>query len=226
MLDLSHPELKRRYDALVSHCWANGWEIWIGSSTRDYATQADLYQRWLDGSYKVPSVANPDLPHGPCPQILGGWTIKGSYHMPQADNYSHALDLGWRGCSEYEFEALANLCGLQQAVPNENWHYQWFNKQVMFQPDPTSGLSPYTGEDDQEMDQATFAKYLAASLSANEQDAKVIDGVVHIKLFDHFDGATPENPTGNGTPVYGWFPYAATMQFTHQSMKYAQLGIK
>lgn len=128
-LGLSHPELVRRFNLLVAECWANGWECGITSSTRSKATQEDLYRRWLAGTYKVPSVANPNAPHGPSPW---GWTIVGSYHMPQADGFSHALDLHWRGCTPSEFERLANKCGLQRTVPNENWHYQWFNRQVIF----------------------------------------------------------------------------------------------
>lgn len=129
----SHPEFARRYQILVRECWARGWLIGITSSTRSRATQEDLYARWLAGSYKAPSVANPNNPHGTSPW---GWTIVGSYHMPQADGYSHALDLNWQGCTPDEFEQLANRCGMQQTVPNENWHYQWFNRKVIFPIDP------------------------------------------------------------------------------------------
>lgn len=129
----THPEMVRRYQKLVELVWASGWEIWIGSSTRSRQTQEDLYRRWLNGTYDVPSVANPYTNHGPSPC---GWDVIGSYHMPQADGFSHALDLGWRGCSEAQFEALANRCGLQQTVPNESWHYQWWHRQLVFSPEP------------------------------------------------------------------------------------------
>lgn len=125
----SHPELQRRHARLVELCWANGWETWIGSSTRSRATQEDLYRRWRAGLYKVPSVANPNADGGPSPW---GWRWTGSYHMPQADGFSHALDLGWRGCDDAQFNVLAESCGLRRTVRDESWHYQWVQRRVIF----------------------------------------------------------------------------------------------
>ncbi len=150
-LGSSHPELVRRYNALVAACWTHGYEVWISSSSRSRATQEDLYRRWLAGTYRVPSVANPNGDHGPSPW---GWRWKGSYHMPQQDGFSHALDMGWRGCTPAEFEQLCNQVGLQRTVPKENWHYQWVNRQVIFPapgltaPPPPIPVAPITSEED------------------------------------------------------------------------------
>lgn len=143
----SHPELARRYERLVELVWSHGWEVWIGSSTRSRATQEDLYERWHAGTYRVPSVANPNADGGPSPW---GWHWLGSYHMPQADGYSHALDLGWRGCSNAEFFDLAASCGLVRTVRSENWHYQWVHRNVVFHaPALAQDDEPVTETDDE-----------------------------------------------------------------------------
>lgn len=118
-----------RWERLVALCWEHGCEVWISSSSRSYATQKDLYRRWVNGTYKTPYVANPDRVVGPSPF---GWTIHGSYHMIQADGYSHALDLGHRGLSNGDFDDLAVSCGLVRTVPKEFWHRQWFSRDVLF----------------------------------------------------------------------------------------------
>lgn len=131
MVDVAftHPEMVRRWETLVALCWERGCEVWISSSTRSYATQKDLYQRWLAGTYNTPYVANPDRLVGESPW---GWNVYGSYHMIQADGYSHALDLGHRGVSNDEFEGMAVSCGLVRTVPREFWHRQWFSKDLVF----------------------------------------------------------------------------------------------
>lgn len=150
----SHPELVKRYTKLVELCWANGWEIWISSSTRSRQTQEDLYKRWRAGTYNVPAVANPNGDGGPCPPSLGDWRWRGSYHMPQADGYSHALDLGIRGTSWVTFADLAASCGLRQTVVNsrgivtEPWHYQWCHRRVVFDAPALHHMPP---EEDEEV---------------------------------------------------------------------------
>lgn len=133
-LGQSHPELARRYDHLVRLCWERGIEIGITSSTRSRAAQEAMYYRWRlpknhPNHYDVPSVANPNSDGGPSPW---GWRWRGSKHMVQADGYSHALDLHWHGIHAAGFEQLAMLVGLRQTVPNENWHYQFANRRVIF----------------------------------------------------------------------------------------------
>lgn len=125
----THPEMVRRFEALQRDAARRNWRIGVTSSTRSRAQQEDLYRRWRAGTYDVPSVANPNGNNGTSPW---GWTIRGSYHMPQADGYSHALDLWWDGCSAVELERLAATYGLVQTVPRENWHYQWFHRRVIF----------------------------------------------------------------------------------------------
>jgi hypothetical protein len=129
--DLSHPELVRRYELLVKEANRRDWRIGITSGTRPRAQQEAMYADWLDNGPPPPSVANPNNTHGTSPW---GWVIVGSYHMPQADGYSHALDINWDrdDVASEDIEELANQCGLVQTVPNEDWHYQWFNRKTIF----------------------------------------------------------------------------------------------
>lgn len=126
MLTWTHPELAYRYERLVELVWTNGWHVNIVSSTRSKAEQIDIYNRWVAGNYSAPSVANPYLFNGYHPD---GWPLYGSNHMIQEDGYSHALDLGWMGCSPAQLAALAWQCGLRLTVPDENWHFQMFPHQ-------------------------------------------------------------------------------------------------
>lgn len=119
----------RRYNALAAAAHERGWRVGVTSATRSREIQADLYRRWRAGTYNVPSVANPNGVNGVSPW---GWTIYGSYHMPQHDGYSHALDLNWSGCTAAELERVAAGYGLVQTVPRENWHYQWFHRRTIF----------------------------------------------------------------------------------------------
>lgn len=135
MADLgqSHPDLVRRYQALAADARRRGWAIGVTSATRDRAQQAELYRRRrlpVGHPDRWPaSVANPDADGGPSPW---GWHWAGSYHMPQADQRSHALDLHWSGCDAGDVERLAATYGLVQTVPGENWHYQWCHRRVIF----------------------------------------------------------------------------------------------
>lgn len=131
-LGLTHPDMVRRWERLCHLAWGQGWELWIEASTRDTATQADLYRRWLAGTYDVPSVANPWLVGSESPW---GWRVVGSYHQPQADGYSHALDIGWRGASTEDFHRLAVQCGLVPVLSNERWHFQWWQGATIFPTD-------------------------------------------------------------------------------------------
>jgi hypothetical protein len=142
----SHPELARRYDLLVEHAAVRGWRIGITSSTRQRAQQEAMYADWIANGPPPPSVANPNNSHGSSPW---DWVITGSYHMPQADGFSHALDINWDRpkVDAEDIEALANRCGLVQTVPNEDWHYQWFNRKTIFPVDPTLD-QPIQSEDD------------------------------------------------------------------------------
>lgn len=132
MADLaqSHPQLALRFEAVVEQCRQRGWSVGITSSTRSRAVQADLYDRWLRGRYNAPSVANPNSDGGVSPW---GWRWRGSYHMPQQDGHSHALDLHWGGCTSDEFNAVAESCGLRRTVRNEPWHYQWVHRKAIFE---------------------------------------------------------------------------------------------
>lgn len=133
----SHPELVKRYNKLVEESWKRSWFIGITSSSRSYDEQAALYRAYLNHTGN--NAANPD-------QVLGkspwGWPVKGSYHMEQADGFTHALDLHWSQCSPEQFAELANYCGLHLTVPGENWHFQWWDTDGIFdnpsaQPEPT-----------------------------------------------------------------------------------------
>lgn len=217
MLAFSHPELQLRYEVLVFHCWLSKWEVGITSSTRSRETQASLYKAWLDGEYLVPSVANPEADNGESPW---GWRVKGSYHMPQADGYSHALDLWWRGPTQRDFEALAAKCGLIRTLSDEDWHYQWFLRTQIFEA-PLVEEYKAMKEDDMWSPEAQ-----AAAMGGEAAGVKAIDGVIHLRLFDHFNGETPENPNGDGTPIYGWFPMGAALIYIHQNGKYLSRGIR
>lgn len=145
MADLgqSHPELVKRYNRLVGICWERGWYVGITSSTRSYAEQRSLWRAYQAGVGN--EAADPDAVVGPSPW---GWKIHGSYHMVQADGYSHALDLHWQQCSAKQFESAANLVGLRLTVPGENWHFQWFDTRGVFEPLLPEPLSPEFEEDE------------------------------------------------------------------------------
>lgn len=161
-----HPELWRRYELLVGRTWMFGTEIWVEASERSYATQADLFKRWNAGTYRVPSVANPDRILGPSPW---GWDIKGSYHMVQGDGYAHALDIGWRGLSDTMMTEILASCGLRQTVLGEKWHVQWWQGRTIFdvQESPTE-------DDDMTLDELARAFGPKAQLGA--------DGVIYLPL--------------------------------------------
>jgi len=129
-LKQSHPQLVLRYRRLEELCRARGWRVGVTSSTRSRAVQEDLYRRWLAGTYKVPAVANPN---GNGHLSPWGWRWRGSYHMPQGDGFSHALDLNRSGCTWAQLEELARSCGLRRTVSNEPWHYQWVNRATIFE---------------------------------------------------------------------------------------------
>mgnify|MGYP000653304996 CR=1 FL=1 len=124
----SHPELVKRYNKLVKLCWANSWYVGITSSSRSYEEQASLYQAYKNGTGN--NAANPNGVIGVSPW---GWVAHGSYHMIQEDGYSHALDLHWSQCSPEQFAELAEKCGLKLTVPGENWHFQWWDTNGIFE---------------------------------------------------------------------------------------------
>lgn len=130
----SHPDLAKRYDQLVGLCWEKGWYIGITSSTRSYQEQATLYANYQNHTGN--NAANPDQNLGASPF---GWEVHGSYHMIQQDGYSHALDLHWQQCTPEQFAGIARQCGLHLTVPGENWHFQWWDTNGIFEkplPDP------------------------------------------------------------------------------------------
>lgn len=129
-MDRVHPELLARYERLVEYCWARSWYIGVTSATRSFQEQLSLYQSWKNGTGNY--AANPIQRIGPSP--LGDWSVQGSYHMIQADGYSHALDLHWQQCSPEDIQEAAELFGLLQTVPGENWHYQWWDTHGVFDP--------------------------------------------------------------------------------------------
>lgn len=146
MLEWSHPILAQRYNDLVGLMWSKGWHISIVSATRSREEQIDIYNRWVNGNYNAPSVANPYTWNGKHPD---GWDLIGSLHMPQADGYSHALDLGWMGCTPKQVEELAWQAGLRLTVPGENWHFQYFLHQqstppLLFPSNITTGVEQMT----------------------------------------------------------------------------------
>lgn len=130
-MDKVHPQLLKRYERLVEFCWDRSWYVGVTSATRSYDEQRTLYRAWLRGTGNY--AANPDQVLGNSP-FLPTWKVRGSYHMVQADGYSHALDLHWQQCSDEQFKKAAELFGLRQTVPGENWHYQWWDTTGIFKP--------------------------------------------------------------------------------------------
>lgn len=193
---VSHPELQRRWDLLVARTWMFGAELWVEASTRSEATQRDLYERWKLGLYKVPIVANPDHVLGGSPW---GWPVRGSYHMVQADGYSHALDVGWRGITQDLFESVAATCGLLRTETNEAWHYQWW--------DTARGIYPV---DEPKGDIVDLARELTHLLGPRAQLGE--DGIIRLPLI---------NDTLDGTDLY---PLGETLIFIHEELKRKRLA--
>jgi hypothetical protein len=117
----------RRYNCLVERVWARGWDIYVASATRSESYQRQMYAEWQAGKYPN-IVANPDRIYGTAPAELGGWTARGSMHMPQADGWSHALDIGWSANAQPRIiHDLAYTCGLRFPEPTENWHMEFWS---------------------------------------------------------------------------------------------------
>lgn len=184
-----HPELERRWALLVARTWMFGAEVWIEAGERSYETQADLYRRWQAGTYNVPAVANPDRVVGASPW---GWPVVGSYHMVQADGYSHALDIGWRGLPDAIMREVAWSCGLRQTVAGEKWHFQWWD---------TTGVFDVLKNPEEPMD---LAQELAKAMGPT---VTVENGVVMVELID--DSLTSHTR----------WPLGQAITFIHQELK-------
>lgn len=179
----------RRYNALVEKCWSNGWNISIVASTRDYATQKGLYDAWRAG-LRSAQAANPDVDLYTSPW---GWVAKGSLHQIQADGFSHALDLGWSGCSPMDLANAAAEFGLRLDVAGENWHFQWWDY---------NGIHDAPALKDDDMTLEEFAKGIGAEIE---------NGVVVVPLID------------DDLQNFKKYPLAAALTYTHEEMKIARL---
>lgn len=106
---------------------------------------------------------------------------------------------------------------LEAGIENtEHWHWHYFAGDAI-----PPGLIPNIEEDDMWSPEAQ-----AAAMGGEAAGCKVIDGVVHLRLFDHFENESPEQPAGTGAAVYGWFPMAAALIYIHQNGKYISRRLK
>lgn len=205
MIAQTHPELERRWNLLVGRTWMFGTELWIESATRSRETQADLYARWKAGTYLVPVVADPDRVLGPSPW---GWPLTGSFHMVQADGYSHALDIGWRGLDDEMMRSIALSCGLYQPEAREKWHFQWW--------DTYNGVypvreNPTTQEDD--MTPQQLAMFFGPSAVLGD------DGVCRLPL-------ATDNAIELGTDEVEMHPIGDVLKFMHREAKTSRMDLE
>lgn len=209
-LEFTHPELRRRYENLVERMWERGWQIYVIASTRS----AD-YQRWLYAEFKAGRypyiVADPDRVYGVAPTEIGGWVARGSMHMAQADGWSHALDIGWRGPRPDQVHQLAHTLGLRFPEPTENWHMEWWSPGLGVYPilDPTAEADYVSKEE--------FASWIGATIApAGHPHA----GKVCVPLVDHVVRDTAGNIV---EVVKELWPLGQGIEFTHQELKLARL---
>lgn len=145
-LALTHPKMAERCNQLVALCWSRSWYVGITSSTRSYDEQKSLYDAYKNAPSTHNTAANPDASLFTSPAEVGGWPVKGSFHMVQQDGHSHALDLHWSQCSPEELAEAAQQCGLRLTVAGENWHFQWFDQNGVF--DNPSAVPTVSEEDE------------------------------------------------------------------------------
>lgn len=201
-LVFTHPELARRYDLLTARMWARGWDLSISSSTRSDTMQREWYWLYLHGQWPA-LVADPDRYYCPAPPELGGWPARGSMHTPQADGWSHALDLAWVGPRADQVHNEAYMVGLHAVEPTENWHFQCW--------DPSGMFTVY--EDDDMFTPETFASAIGHR-GPDIGNTRVVDGIVQLRLSDD-----PDQPG-----VEQWWSYADVMEFIHRHMKHIDTG--
>ena len=187
-LTLTHPDMAKRFNALVEYGAERGWHVSIISSTRDYAEQKALYAAWASG-LRSAKAGNPDADLYASPW---NWMARGSLHQVQVDGFSHALDLGWAGCSPFDIADAAQTFGLRLDVAGENWHFQWWGP---------GGVHPAPALDtkDDDMTPQEFATAIGAKMNS--------DGVVVIPLIN--DDLT----------TFSDYPFAAAMTYTHEENK-------
>lgn len=202
----THPEMVTRYDALNEHCTKQGWHLAIVSSTRDYAEQKVLYDAWRNG-LRSAQAGNPDAPLYQSPW---GWMAQGSLHQPQADGFSHALDLGWAGCSALDVANAATQYGLRLDVTKENWHFQWWDHSGIHD---APALAPPPPEEDDDMNKQEFADAIGAHIPTDGPHA----GVACVHLI----GDDVNNLEGSGQD----WPVADAIKFVHQELKMKRLGV-
>ena len=123
----SHPILRHRVTLLLRDPRLKG-QYGIVSATRSYAAQADLYRRYRAGTFNA-KVANPDRDLSTGAGFPYSWKPKGSWHMPQFDGYSHAVDLRRpphhpRSLARSLVHPILGRYGLRATVSSEWWHVQ------------------------------------------------------------------------------------------------------
>lgn len=131
-VDGYHPTMVARLDSFFADPEVIAAKVKISSGRRTYKRQAWFYRRYKAGKGNL--AANPDRVFGPPFKLADGSTARwhGSWHMPQADGYCHAVDLTRGKFSKKGLEAACNRHGLFRTVPSEWWHFQWRNSNGPF----------------------------------------------------------------------------------------------